>query len=260
MKPVRLAAWNADEGAARAAELRGLGFPAVFDPMDPGALLRKLEAEPPAALVVDLARSPALGRDLGVAVRVRASTRAIPLVFVGGSEEKVAAVRALLPDAGFSSWEGVAGVLRTAVKSPPKASTVPDSSMAGYSGTPLPKKLGIKSGSRVLLVSAPADFADTLGSLPEGASLTRRFSPSVDLILWFVRSQKDLDGNLPKWAARVPKGGMWIVWPKKASRMTSDLQQTSVRRCGLAAGLVDYKIASVDAIWSGLKFAVRKTA
>ena len=88
--------------------------------------------------------------------------------------------------------------------------------------------------------------------------MTRRFSSSVDLILWFVRSQRELDRGLPKWVDRVGKGGIWIIWPKKASGVVTDVQQNSVRRCGLDAGLVDYKIAAVDSTWSGLKFAVRK--
>jgi CheY-like chemotaxis protein len=258
MRAVRLAAWNQKEGALRFDELKGLGFQVVYEPMDPEALLRTLEGERPGALVIDLSRSPALGRDVGVAVRVRASTRAIPLVFVGGSEEKADAIRKLLPDAEFSSWKGVGDALKRAMELPPKDPIIPDSAMAGYSGTPLPKKLGIKSSVRVLLAGAPTDFPDTLGPLPEGAALTRRFSSSVDLVLWFVRSQKELGRDLPKWVARVPKGGMWIIWPKKSSGFVTDLRQDFVRRCGLDAGLVDYKIAAVDSTWSGLKFAVRK--
>ena len=258
MRPVRLASWKQGEGAVRADELRGLDFQVVFEAMDPGALIRTLEEEQPAALVVDLTRSPALGRDVGVAVRVRASTRTVPLVFVGGSEEKVAAIRTLLPDAWFSSWEGVADVLRKAVESTLENPIVPASAMAGYSGTPLPKKLGIKPSGRVLLVSAPDDFSETLGDLPPKAILTRRFGPSVDLILWFVRSRRDLDRDLAKWKARVPKGGLWILWPKTSSGVVTDLRQSVVRRCGLATGLVDYKIAAVDSTWSGLKFSIRK--
>lgn len=258
MSAVRLVVWNEKEGRVRFAELTRLKFQVVFDPMDPGSLLRLLEEERPKALVIDLDRSPALGRDVGVAVRVRASTRAIPLVFVGGKEEKVAAVRKILPDAEFCGWEGVETALKKALASAPERPIVPESPMAGYSGTPLPRKLGIKSGVRVLLAGAPSDFPDTLGPLPDGATLTRRYSPSVDLILWFVRSRRELDRDLPKWVERVGKGGMWIIWPKKASGVVTDVQQTSVRKCGLDAGLVDYKIAAVDSTWSGLKFAVRK--
>jgi hypothetical protein len=258
MSYVRLASWKQGDGAARADELRELGFKVVFEPMDPGALIRKVAEEQPSALVIDLTRSPALGRDVGIAVRVRTSTRTVPLVFVGGPEEKVAAIGKLLPDAWFSPWEGVAEALRKAVESPLEDPIVPDSAMAGYSGTPLPKKLGIKSSSRVLLVSAPAGFSDTLGGLPAGATLTRRFSPSVDLILWFVRSRRELDQDLARWKTRIPQGGIWIIWPKTSSGVVTDLRQGVVRGCGLAAGLVDYKIASVDSTWSGLKFSVRK--
>lgn len=258
MRVVRLAAWNEREGRVRFSELERLGFQVAYEPMDAGELLRSLEEERPVALVIDLNRSPALGRDVGVAVRVRASTRPIPLVFAGGPAEKVDAVRKLLPDAEFAPWEGVGAALEKVLRVPPQGPVVPDSPMAGYSGTPLPKKLGIKAGVRILLTKAPSDFPGTLGPLPEGASLTRRFSPSVDLILWFVRSQKELDRDIAKWAGRVGKGGMWIIWPKKSSGVVTDVQQNAVRKCGLEAGLVDYKIAAVDSTWSGLKFAVRK--
>jgi len=229
-----------------------------FKALDAGKLLRLLVDDPPAAVAIDLSRSPAQGRDLGVALRIRASTRRVPLLFVGGDPAKVAAVKKLLPDAHFSSWDAVGSGLEAALMPTAEHPVVPESAMAGYSGTPLPKKLGIKEDARVLLTGAPADFPLTLGTLPSGATLVRRFSPAVGLILWFVRWRKELERDLPKWASRVGKEGIWILWPKKSSGVESDLQQAVVRRAGLDAGLVDYKIAAVDETWSGLKFAVRK--
>jgi hypothetical protein len=79
----------------------------------------------------------------------------------------------------------------------------------------------------------------------------------VDLVLWFVRSARELEGGIETWSARVGKGGLWIVWPKKSSGFATDLQQAIVRKTGLKAGLVDYKIAAIDQTWSGLKFAIR---
>jgi hypothetical protein len=229
-----------------------------FEEMDPASHLRELKEDPPGALVIDLSRSPAQGRDLGVAVRVRASTRRVPLVFVGGSEDKVSRVRKVLPDASFTDWLGVVEAVEDVLKNPPADPVVPDSALAGYSGTPLPKKLGIKPSFRVLLAGAPPDFKATLGELPEGVVLAKRFSSKVDLILWFVRSKRELEAGIAIWAARVGKPGIWIIWPKKSSGTPSDLQQTVVRGMGLDNGLVDYKIAAVDETWSGLKFAVRK--
>jgi hypothetical protein len=257
MKPIRLAAWKEGEGEARAKILADLGFDVVFEPLDPGGILKAVTADPPVVLVIDLDRGPAAGRDVGVAVRVRASTRSVALVFAGGVAEKVDRVRSLLPDAEFAPWEEIGPAVERALEEPPNDPVVPDSALAGYSGTPLPKKLGIKPSSRVLLVGAPSDFPDALGTLPDGARLLKRFGPSVDLILWFVTSCRELKRGLETWVGRTPRGGIWIVWPKKSSGVATDLQQAVVRKAGLSAGLVDYKIAAIDQTWSGLKFSVR---
>lgn len=258
MSTVRLAAWNEAEGLARLPELEKLGHEAVFEPMDAGKLLRVLKRDLPGAVVIDLSRSPAQGRDLGVALRVNGTTRHLPLVFVGGSPEKVAGVQGILPDAEFAQWGNVGSALQRALNTPPEDPVVPDSALAGYSGTPLPKKLGIKPFGRVLLSGAPSDFSETLAPLPDGVTLMKRYGAGVELILWFVRSRKELEKNIEKWASRVGKAGIWIIWPKKSSGVPSDLTQALVRRVGLDIGLVDYKIAAVDKTWSGLKFALRK--
>jgi len=258
MKPIRLASWKEVEGRARKEQLEELGYEVVFDATDAGKLLKALVKEQPGAVVIDLSRSPAQGRDLGVALRVQASTRQIPLVFAGGTPGKVAVIKTVLPDAAFCDWEEIGSALKRALEGVPANPVVPDSMLAGYSGTPLPKKLGIKPSNRVLLVGGPSNFSATLGSLPEDATLSARYSPKVDLILWFVRSRRELERGMDRWVPRVPKGGIWILWPKKSSGVESDLQQNIVRQTGLGAGLVDYKIAAVDETWSGLKFAVRK--
>jgi len=258
MREIRLAAWNQEEGEARARELEGLGIPVVFEAGDPGSVFSALSGVPPAALIIDLSRSPAQGRDLGVLVRVRAATRSIPLVFAGGTARARKGVREVLPDAEVTGWEEISDAVRRALDSPPADPVVPDSAMAGYSGTPLPRKLGIKEGGRILLAGAPPGFPAVLGPLPEGVSLARRFSGSVGLILWFVRSRRELEKGMEKWAGRTGKEGLWIIWPKQSSGMATDLKQSLVREAGLGAGLVDYKIAAIDETWSGLKFAVRK--
>jgi hypothetical protein len=261
MKPRRsvfLAHWREEEGRGRARELEDLGFRVRFEPVDAGGMLQILKTEKPGALVVDLSRSPAQGRDLGVALRLHRGTRRVPLVFAGGTPAAVKTVRQTLPDAVFASWDEIVGPLTEAMENPLVNPVVPSSALAGYSGTPLPRKLGIKSGTRVLLSGAPEDFPETLGDLPEGSRLLRRFVKDVDLILWFVRSERELNTGIGKWVRRTGPGGIWIAWPKKASDLPSDLTQAIVRRVGLASGLVDYKIAAIDATWSGLKFALRK--
>jgi hypothetical protein len=132
--------------------------------------------------------------------------------------------------------------------------------MAGYSGTPLPKKLGIKPGARLGLVGAPADFTRTLGELPLGvaARAVGRGRDPFDVVVCFARSVKDLVRELPALRARLdPAGGLWIGWPKKSSHVATDLTEAEVRARGLALGLVDNKVCAIDDVWSGLRFVVR---
>ncbi|MBI2567476.1 MAG: DUF3052 domain-containing protein [Candidatus Schekmanbacteria bacterium] len=130
--------------------------------------------------------------------------------------------------------------------------------MAGYSGTPLPKKLGIAAGSRTAVLNAPADVAAILGPLPDGAVLEPAIGPGCDLALWFTSERTALEAEIARHAAAVPGRGLWILWPKKSSGVGSNLTEAIVRSCGLAAGLVDYKVCSVNEVWSGLRFTRRK--
>jgi hypothetical protein len=128
--------------------------------------------------------------------------------------------------------------------------------MAGYSGTPLPKKLGIKEESRLAFVDAPASFAAALGPLPAGVE----FNPGrdLDLIVLFVRDLKALRARFGGEADRLqPAGMLWVGWPKKRSGVATDLDENVVRTVGLEEGLVDTKVCAIDEVWSGLKFVVR---
>jgi hypothetical protein len=130
--------------------------------------------------------------------------------------------------------------------------------MAGYSGTPLAKKLGIKEGSRIALVNAPKDFQSELGELPDGVKFLKSSTKSLDIILFFVLSEQTLARDFAKLADRLTANGMiWIAWPKKSSGVATDLSFDCVQRIGLDAGLVDVKICAVDETWSGLKFVYR---
>jgi len=128
---------------------------------------------------------------------------------------------------------------------------------AGYSGTPLPKKLGIKSGMKVRTHDAPEGFEALLGGLPAGAKLSVRVH-APGLTIWFVRRLRDLERGIRDMARDCPAGGMWIAWPKQSSMLATDVKESHIRAAGLAHGLVDYKVCAVSTDWSGLKFAVRK--
>ena len=130
--------------------------------------------------------------------------------------------------------------------------------MAGYSGTPLAKKLGIKEGSRIALVNAPKDFRSALGELPDDVEFVSRPTKSLDMILFFVMSERVLARDFAKLSEKLVTNGMiWIAWPKKSSGVTTDLTEQRVQRIGLNAGLVDVKICAIDETWSGLKFVYR---
>ena len=134
---------------------------------------------------------------------------------------------------------------------------MPSSPPAGYSGTPLPKKLGIKSGSVVALVNAPPGFERVLGELPPGATLKRQARGRRDLTIWFVRSHMELTAGIKRMASRGEKSGLWIAWAKRTSRLAGDFGEGEVRANGLAAGLVDFKVCAIDGDWSGLRFSQR---
>ncbi len=130
--------------------------------------------------------------------------------------------------------------------------------MAGYSSTPLPKKLGIKEGSRIALVNAPKDFQHELGELPHSAEIVTRGKKPLDIVLLFVLTESALLRDFTKLATKLVSNGMiWVAWPKKSSGVTTDLNFDRVQHIGLDAGLVDVKICAVDDVWSGLKFVYR---
>jgi hypothetical protein len=130
---------------------------------------------------------------------------------------------------------------------------------AGYSGTPLPGKLGIKAGARLALIGAPEGFDSTLGSLPDGVTVGRRVGRRPhDVIVAFFSRRALLERRLPELAASLdPSGGLWIAWPKRASGVPTDVTEDVVRALGLATGLVDNKVCAIDEVWSGLRLVYR---
>ncbi|HEX3774833.1 MAG TPA: hypothetical protein VHV51_10245 [Polyangiaceae bacterium] len=132
--------------------------------------------------------------------------------------------------------------------------------MAGYSGTPLPQKLGLKPNARFGIFGAPRDFATTLGALPHGVTVTdaARGSSPLDVILCFADSLAKLERTLPRAHERLASnGGLWICWPKKAAGIATDVTEAEARRRGLARGLVDNKVCAIDETWSGLRMVIR---
>ena len=130
---------------------------------------------------------------------------------------------------------------------------------AGYSGTPLPKKLGIKEGTLFATVHAPDDFDTTLGVLPAEAERRARLSPGLDVVIAFYTSRAPLVKEWPKLTkAAAPGGTVWVAWPKKASKVPTDITEDALRELLLPSGWVDNKVCAIDDTWSGLRFALRR--
>ncbi|WP_114938059.1 DUF3052 family protein [Mucilaginibacter endophyticus] len=129
--------------------------------------------------------------------------------------------------------------------------------MAGYSGTPLAKKLGIKSGARLLLVNAPEHYIDLFTDMPPGVYFTADVSLENDVIHFFSKNADEYQAKLPEFMKQIKQDGMiWISWPKKASKVVTDITEDLIRNFALQIGLVDIKVCAVDDVWSGLKLVI----
>jgi len=256
MTRIRLIHWNANEAKDRIKSLRAAGYAVEYDALTTD-LLRGVRERPPAAVVIDLGQLPSHGREVALSLREYKGTRGVPLVFLEGEPEKVEKIRTLLPDAAFTSWSNAANAIAAVIASPPKEPLVPSERSTGYSGTPLPQKLGIDKNAIVVLIDAPNDFVRTLGVLPSGADLRTRATKERSLTIWFCKSSRRYQAQIRAVVLALAGAPLWVAWPKKSSAVESDISETIVRDVALAHNLVDYKVCAIDETWSGLKFAVR---
>jgi hypothetical protein len=225
-----------------------MGHEGLFDEVEGPGLMKKILANFPDAVVIDLSRLPSLGRQVGMALRARKSTRHLPIIFVDGDPAKVQAIKQTLPDATYTSWTKLKTALPRAVAQPVTSPVVPPSSI--YSGKPAVEKIGIKAGMHVVLLGAPP--------LPPRVKLSAKPDPSADLFLCVVRTLRELHAHVITLAKFVDRQTLWIVWPKQGARVKSEVKGNMVREMGLASGWVDYKVCSVDETWSGLAFKKRR--
>ena len=257
-KRIYLLHWNDAGRAERSHQLLQLGYE-VLDALPEGSeLLRTIEREQPQAIVIDLSRLPSQGRDLGIAIRKRKGTRAFPLIYCGGASAKVKRIKEILPDAHYCQWEAVKPCIDAAiVRGVSDDVSIPNSVFAAYKGKPLVEKLGISVGDRVYVTGAPDNLADLLGELPEGAQLVDSTVQGFNLVLWFTLNVAELHDDLEEVVTASKQAPVWIVWPKKSSGLGSDLSQPAVRKVLMQAGMVDYKVCSIDETWTGLLFTWR---
>lgn len=253
---VHLVHWDPEDARARVAALTALGHRITFLPDVTGTpLLRALRAGDAEAFVIALDRRPSHGREVAMALRSSPATRQRPIVFAGGTPEAVGRMREVLPDATYASWGRLKAALARAATRPAATPIVPADRL--YAGRTLAQKLGIAANETIAAVGAPPGFASLLGALPAGVRLTATVSTDAQRIVWFVRSRRELSAALARLAALVTKQTAWLAWPKAASGVATDLNGNDVRDAGLAAGLVDFKVCSIDPTWSGLAFKRR---
>jgi CheY-like chemotaxis protein len=252
--------WQADEAAERAARLEALGYsvmaPTWEGPGAGGALMRALRAAQPRAYLIDLGRLPSHGREVATALRGSGKTRQIPLVFVDGAPDKVARIQSILPDATYATWANLADVLPGVLAGTPREKPlVVPSTFEVYQRRSVKDKLGVKDGMRVAVHADPGHAAELIG---ENAHVVGMDAPDYQLTLFFARSLARYQEALPTLLARSHEAPVWVIWPKQASGVATDLRESEVRIRGIEAGMVDYKICAVDAIWSGMLFAPRR--
>ena len=259
MKRILLIHWNEAEAKERAGRLRKTAFAPLVLTSAPSGLADVLGVfeKPIDAIVIDLSRLPSQGRDVGVSLRSRKATRHIPIVFVDGMPDKVSRVKAVLPDAVFAEWPKIDAALKIAIENR-LANPLAPNVLAGYSGAPLPKKLGIKPGITVALVNAPDTFESSLDPLPDGVFIREDLRRKTDLVVLFASRMADIYEQFPQAEHSLNDGGrLWIAWPKQTSGVKTDVTPAAVREFGLEAGWVDFQICAIDKTWSGLAFARR---
>lgn len=257
MKTVRLVHWNEDEGLERHQQLEALGFDAAFDFGDGLFVIRLIKSTLPDAVVIDLSRIPSHGRDIANSIRSAKYSRHIPIVFVDGEPEKVKKTKQLIPDATYTSWGRIKPALSKAIAKPVKNPVVPNHHLAWGKSTV--EKLGVNAGFKVAMLASPKGFVDTLKPWPAKVKFTARPETDADLYMAFSKSAHELQAHLIAMQPIRGKHTLWLLWPKKASGVKSDIDGNKVRNAGLASGWVDFKVCSVDETWSGLGFKRKKS-
>ena len=257
MKIVKLLSWH-EAVMTKAASLKSRGLKIDAAPLTrTSAVVGELAHLNPAVLVFDLDKLPSRSREIALILRSSRSAHHIQILFAGGSPEKTVRIRSENPDAVYAAWSEAPRALATLLAHPQATPVV--APPRNFSATPLLKKLGINTSMEVALIAAPDGFEDILGDLPENTALLSRLRPTTSLALCFIRSLEDLSSTLDLLTLRLPKpASVWIIHPKRSGKHHVDFNQNHVREESLAAGLVDYKVCSIDEAWSALKFAWRK--
>jgi CheY-like chemotaxis protein len=252
MSRLRLIHWNAAEAERYVKLLEDAGHRVEYFPEFSPQLMREWRTSPPDAFVIDLSLLPSHGREIAIALRQSKNTRPIPIVFCEGEEEKVAKTRALLPDAVFCPFSRLKSWVRQLKKS--AAPVVPVSMMDRYGARTTAQKLGVREGDAVRLIDAPRDMPGALGELPLRVTFVES-SPAAVTLLFAIDPQTFFQ-RLSEFRSLATMTKLWVCW-RKGKSMGGGVSERLVRETGISLGLVDYKVCSINEIWSGLLFSYK---
>jgi CheY-like chemotaxis protein len=259
MPRIRLLHWKRAEAAVYLDLLRKQGHQVDYEEQFRPALRKAWRESPPDAFVIDLSRLPSHGREIAIDLRQSPVTRHIPIVFCEGAEEKVARIRRELPDAVYCTFPALTSSLETALANRPVNPVKPVQMMDRYAARSAAQKLGIKAASTVAVFDAPRDFARLLGELPPDVEFIED-SPMghAAVTLCFIHDFPSLALALSRVRRLASQTKLWILWRKGGSAKTGAVTETAVREQGIDLGLVDYKICSVNEVWSAMLFASKR--
>ena len=255
-RTIQLIHWKPAEAAPRVKQLEAAGYTVRYVEPDPQGTMKHLRNRGLDAIVIDLTRMPSHGREVGRACRRSPGLRHVPLVFVDGDPEKVAAIRELLPDAAYTSWARIRSGLREAIAGAPENPVRPADGVAADPGRTLAMKLGIRPGMTVAVWQAPEEFG--LEDLPEGARVEERVTGRAGMVIWFVRSGRELEEGL-EWLASRVRVPVWIAWPKQASGRARELSFPGIRERTRAHGFRESRVCAIDRDWSGVRLTLSES-
>ncbi|HZT37997.1 MAG TPA: DUF3052 family protein [Bryobacteraceae bacterium] len=253
---VTLVHWKPVEARPLIETLRGAGHEVRHDGADGGVVYRAIRTWLPDVVVIDLSRLPSHGRELAAALRGSKRTRQIPIVFAGGTPDKVEMVRKELPDAIYATPQTV--VRAIAGGKPPPSPVIPPQMMDRYAGRSAAQKLGIRPDTAIAVMNPPRDYVSAIGSLPDGAVYREDPREPCDVTLWFFEDPDSFRAALRRMRALADRTKLWVLWPKKSARPDSGLTGDMIREAAGAIGLVDYKVCAIDKTWSAFALARRK--
>jgi CheY-like chemotaxis protein len=254
-KNISLTHWKAGEAKPLIALLEQAGYTVHYAGDRKPMRMTELRKLNPVAAVVDLSRMPSYGKYWAAEVRA-SSLKHLPILFVDGDAEKVAQVKAALPDATFTSRDKLVDALKRA--KPVSNPVAPSRMMASTRSVAL--KMGIKPGQPVAVFNAPPGYPKIIGVLPEGAKFEEEPKEPAPVAVWFVRELDAYLSGLREMRKLAAQSRLWVLYPKQKKGKRSGITQFDLRESAIQAGLVDFKICSVDETWTGMAFAVKKNS